>query len=85
MLWHKYDPATKIYIDSVESSEQPENSVGGNLPEVTQHYTVAYIDDEWVSVIRPEYEVIDNKLSLKQESEVEQSEKTDADQDAEQE
>ena len=85
MLWHKYDSVTKIYIDSVESNEQPENSVGGNLPEVTQHYTVAYIDDEWVSVIRPEYEVIDNKLSLKQESEVEQSEKTDADQDAEQE
>ncbi len=66
MLYHKYDPASKIYTESVEAEEQPENSVSGNLPEITEQYTVALIDNEWVSVLKPELEIVDNKIQKKQ-------------------
>jgi hypothetical protein len=52
MLFHKYDADTKLYIESVEAEEQPENSVSGILPEMTDLYTIAFIENEWVSVLR---------------------------------
>jgi hypothetical protein len=67
MLYHKIDPETKIYIESVEADEQPENSVGGNLPDITEHYTVAFIDNQWASVLKKEFEVVDNMIQLKEE------------------
>ena len=59
MLFHKFDPVTKLYTESVEADEQPENSVGGMLPDQTQFYTLAMEGDKWVSVVRPEYEIVD--------------------------
>lgn len=58
MLFHKFDPATKLYTESVEADEQPENSVGGLLPDQTKFYTLAMDGDKWVSVIRPEVEIV---------------------------
>lgn len=52
MIFHKYDPETLLFIESVESKIQPENSVAGRLPDQTELYTLAYIDGEWVSVFR---------------------------------
>lgn len=52
MIFHKYDPDTKIYIESVEAEEQPDNSVAGDLPEMTDFYTLAFIENEWVSVLK---------------------------------
>ena len=65
MLYHKYDPETLLYVESVETEEQPENSVAGNLPDQTDHYTIAYIEESWVSVLRPELEIVDNKIQSK--------------------
>lgn len=67
MLFHKFDPVTKIYTESVESEEQPENSTDKTLPEITEHYTVAFIDGEFVSVLKPELQIVDNKIELKKE------------------
>lgn len=64
MTYHKYDPQTKIYIESVEADAEPSNSVSGKLPDLTTYYTVAYINNEWVSVLRPECQVVDNKIEL---------------------
>lgn len=50
MLFHKFDPITKIYTESVEAELQPE------------HYTVAFIDGEFVSVLKPELEIVDNEI-----------------------
>ena len=69
MLYHRFDAETKIYLDTIEAEEQPENSVSGVLPDITEHYTVAFIGDEWVSVLKPEYEILDNKIELKQQQE----------------
>lgn len=69
MLYHKFDADTKIYTDSIEADEQPENSVSGVLPDITEHYTVACIDEQWISVLKPELEVIDNKIQPKQQEE----------------
>jgi hypothetical protein len=69
MLFHKFDAETKIYIESIEADEQPENSVAGLLPDITEHYTVAFIDDQWVSVLKPELEIVDNKIELKKQEE----------------
>jgi hypothetical protein len=69
MLFHKFDADTKIFIESIESEEQPENSALGSLPDITEHYTVAFIGDEWVSVLKPESEILDNKIKLKQQQE----------------
>lgn len=66
MKFHKFDAETKIYIDTIEAEEQPENSVPGDLPDITEHYTVAFLDGQWVSVLKPEYEILDNKIELKQ-------------------
>lgn len=54
MIYHRYDPATGLFIESIESSDQPENAISGDLPEQTDKYTVAFIGGQWVSVIRPE-------------------------------
>jgi hypothetical protein len=70
MKYHKYDPQTFLYVETVESDVQPENSVSGDLPEMTQFYTLAYIENEWLSVVRPEYEIVDNEF-VKKESEEE--------------
>jgi hypothetical protein len=69
MLFHKFDADTKIYIESVEADEQPENSASGELPDITDHYTVAFIDGQWFSVLKPELEIIDNKIELKKQEE----------------
>ena len=66
MLFHKFDAETKIFIESIESEEQPENSTDKILPEITEHYTVAFIDDEWVSVLKPTFEIVENKIELKE-------------------
>jgi|688.fasta_scaffold1165426_2 hypothetical protein len=52
MTFHKYDIDTKLYIESVETEEQPENSVSGILPEMTDLYALAFIENEWVSVLK---------------------------------
>lgn len=65
MLYHKFDAETKIYIESVQAEERPENSVSGALPDITEHYTVAFIDEQWVSVLKPELEIIDNNIEFK--------------------
>lgn len=62
MLFHKFDPATKIYTEGVEAELQPESSTDKALPEITEHYTVAFIDGEWVSVLKPELQIIDNEI-----------------------
>ena len=66
MLFHKFDAETKIFIESIESEEQPDNSTDKILPEITEHYTVAFIDDEWVSVLKPTFEIVENKIELKE-------------------
>jgi hypothetical protein len=65
MLYHKYDPQTLLYVESVEADKQPEHSIGGDLPDQTEHYTLAHIDGAWVSVLRPEFEIIDNTIQKK--------------------
>lgn len=62
MLFHKFDPITNIYIESIEVDIQPENSTEKALPEITEHYTVALIGGEFVSVLKPELQIIDNKI-----------------------
>jgi len=62
MKFHKYDPNTFLFIETVESEEQPQNAVQGELPDQTEHYTLAHIDGEWVSVLRPEFEVVGNDI-----------------------
>jgi hypothetical protein len=52
MKYHKIDPVSKVYIETVELEQQPENSVPGELPEITDLYTVAFIDEVWVSVLK---------------------------------
>lgn len=64
MLFHKFDPITKIYTESVEAELQPEHSTDKALPEITEHYTVAFIDGEFVSVLKPELQIIDNEIRL---------------------
>ncbi len=66
MLYHKFDADSKIYIESIESEEQLENSTDKKLPDITEHYTVAFIDGEWLSVLKPELEIINNKIEVKQ-------------------
>jgi hypothetical protein len=65
MKYNIYDSITGIYKKSIELDYQPEFSVTGHLPEETQYYTIAYINNEWVSVVRPEYEIIDDNFVLK--------------------
>lgn len=65
MLFHVFDAESKIFIESVEAESQPENSTDMMLPDITEHYTVAFIDGQWVSVIKPEFEIIDNEIKEK--------------------
>jgi hypothetical protein len=62
MKYHKYDSQTFLYIETVESDVQPEFSVGGEIPEITEYYYIAFINNEWVSVVSPNYEIIDNQF-----------------------
>ena len=62
MKYHKYDPVTFLYVETVEAEEQPVNSVGGDLPEITEFYTIAYINGDWTSVVSQKYEIIDNQF-----------------------
>lgn len=66
MKYHIYDKNTGIYKETIESEVKPENSVEGYLPEETEYYTIAYINGEWVSVVRSEYEIINDEFVLKQ-------------------
>ena len=72
MLYHKFDSETKIYIESVETEEQPESSTDKKLPEITEQYTVAFIEEEWISVLKPELEIVDNKIQAVQEQVVQE-------------
>ena len=67
MIFHTYDPITRLYIETIDIDSQPENSVEGKLPELTEFYTVARIDDTWVSVLRPEFEIINNEIDNRKE------------------
>ena len=60
MKYHKYDSKTGMYLETVEAEKQPKNSVGGDLPDQTEYYTIAYLNGEWVSVVRPKYEIRDD-------------------------
>jgi hypothetical protein len=62
MKYHKYDSQTFLYIETVESDVQPEFSVNGEIPEITEYYYIAFINNEWVSVVSPNYEIIDNQF-----------------------
>lgn len=62
MLFHKFDPITKIYMESIEAEFQPDNSTDKALPEITEQYTVAFIDGEFVSVLKPELEIVNNEI-----------------------
>lgn len=64
MQYHKYDPVTLLYTETIEAEEQPENSVSGHLPEETEHYKLAFIDGQWSSVLNPKYQIIDNEIKL---------------------
>ena len=66
MLFHKFDPDTKIFIESVESETQPENSTDKDLPEITESYTVAFVNEAWISVLKPELEIVDNLIVPKE-------------------
>lgn len=70
MLFHKFDPVTKIYIESVEAEAQPEHSTDKALPEITDHYTVAFINGEFVSVLKPDLEIIGNEIKVIEKVEV---------------
>lgn len=70
MMYHKFDPETKIYTESVESDSQPEHSTIKVLPEITEYYTVAFIENKWVSVLKPEFEIIANEIKLKNNEEI---------------
>jgi hypothetical protein len=65
MKYHKYDPVTKLYVETVDAILKPKNSVAGNLPDQTEHYTLAYMGDKWVSVLRPEFEIVDDTIQKK--------------------
>ena len=62
MKYHIYDPQSYLYVETVESENQPANSVDGSIPEITEYYTIAFIDNQWVSVVNPKYEIIDNQF-----------------------
>lgn len=66
MLFHKFDLETNLYVESVELESQPENSTDTPLPEMTEHYTIALIEGSMVSVLKPEFEVINNEIVFKQ-------------------
>ena len=66
MKYHKYDHVSFLYIETVESENQPENSVSGYLPEITEYYSIAYMNGEWVSVVNPKYEIINDQFVKKE-------------------
>ena len=63
MIFHKFDLETNIYTGSEDLEEQPENSTSGSLPETTEFYTIALIEGEIVSVLRPEFTIIDEVIT----------------------
>jgi len=70
MKYHKFDPQTFMYIETVESDIQPEFSVGGEIPEITEYYTIAFVNNVWVSVVSPNYEIINNEFVKKESGQI---------------
>lgn len=71
MLYHKFDANTKIYTESVESETPLDNSTPIALPDITEHFTVAFRDGKWVSVLRPELKIIKGEIvEVKNEEEI---------------
>jgi hypothetical protein len=60
--WHVYDPVTFLYVETVEASSQPPNSVGGVLPEISTYYTLKYTTSGWESVVSPNYEIVNGEF-----------------------
>lgn len=71
MTYYKYDPQTFIYTETVDADSKPENSTDKKVPEITDFYTAAFIDNEWVCVVSPDYEIIDNEFVKKEQPVVE--------------
>lgn len=65
MKYHLYNLETGIYLETIDEEIKPYNSVEGYLPEQTEYYTIAYINNEWVSVVRPEFIQTDYGFVLK--------------------
>lgn len=84
MLYHKYNSQTLLYVESIETEEQPEHSVAGALPDQTEHYTLAFTDGQWVSVLRPEFEILNNIIKEKPKSEPEPEPESELQQEPEQ-
>ena len=64
MLIHHFDPDTKVYVSSEELEAEVENSTSQTLPEITENYTVAFIDSAWVSVLKSDRQIIDNTIVI---------------------
>lgn len=64
MNYHIYNPITFLYETTVEADSPPANSTTGNLPEQTEFYTIAFIGEQWVSVLRPAFKIVDNEIIL---------------------
>ena len=64
MLIHHFDSDTKVYVSSEELEAEVENSTSLPLPETTENYTVAFIDNTWVSVLRSDRQIIDNTIII---------------------
>lgn len=68
MKYHKYNPQTFLYETTIEADSPPANSTTGNLPEETEFYTIAFIDKQWVSVLRPTFKIVDNEIILSEDA-----------------
>jgi hypothetical protein len=64
MLIHHFDPDTKVYVSSEELESEVEFSTSQTLPEITENYTVAFIDGAWVSVLKSDRQIIDNAIVI---------------------
>ena len=62
MLIHNYDPITKLYLSSQELETLPESATAQPLPEMTEDYTLAFIDGVWVTVLRPNRQIVNNQI-----------------------
>lgn len=66
MIYYKYDSQTLIYTETVETNLKPENSTDKKIPEITEYYTPAFINNEWICVVNPKYEIVNNEFVRKQ-------------------
>jgi hypothetical protein len=62
MKKHRIDPVTKRYISTDDVFDPRGEYIEGPLPEITEKYTVAFIDGEWVSVLHENYEIVNNEI-----------------------